>query len=422
MSKTGSTAVAPRTAPGDDPGRSALAGAVLSQGVVAASSLVLQLLALWRLGTSGLGAFAVLNGGWMVVSTALHTGWIGDPIVVLDRHSPRIRSAILFAFAVGAAGTLVLCTIGGWLTAGISFADASLFGVMMVLWLGEETARRVFAARAEFTKLLYNDLVYAVVAVGIAGALALADRLSMAGLLIAMAAGAGASIAAAYVQLPPAEIHWTGASTEAVPELAHFAAWRSLQLAMRPLTLLAVRILIGATGGLAAVGIFEAGRIAIAPLLTLANGIGAYTLTRFTRLRAVGRLRLDTLLRWATIAVGASLAAAPLVVVSALVVNATGNVQLGWAQLVAWSVFAVANAANVVVVNAMSARAMTRRLFLGRCIDTALSLLGTVCVLTFASADVVPVVLTLGMATGTAWAAGGVRWPTEPTTDHARPS
>ena len=85
--------------PGDDIGgvRSnatrALA-AIGSQGIVAGSSLVLQWLALWKLGAAGLGTFAILSGGLQVTATALHTGWVGDPLALVDRHHPPIRRAL----------------------------------------------------------------------------------------------------------------------------------------------------------------------------------------------------------------------------------------------------------------------------------------------------------------------------------------
>jgi hypothetical protein len=81
--------------------RTNLASSVLSQGLVAGTSLVLQWVALWRLGRTGLGAYSILNAGWLVVITAVHTGWVGDPITLMDRHDPTTRSTLLRAAAWG---------------------------------------------------------------------------------------------------------------------------------------------------------------------------------------------------------------------------------------------------------------------------------------------------------------------------------
>ena len=65
------------TAPPADRGRTArgAGAAIVSQGVVAASSLVLQILALRDLGAAGLANFSILSNGLIVTAAALHTGW-----------------------------------------------------------------------------------------------------------------------------------------------------------------------------------------------------------------------------------------------------------------------------------------------------------------------------------------------------------
>ena len=68
--------------------------AIVSQGIVAGSSLLLQLVALDRLGAEGLGRFAVLFG-ILITANSVQSGWLGDSLTVLDRFDPGIRRALL---------------------------------------------------------------------------------------------------------------------------------------------------------------------------------------------------------------------------------------------------------------------------------------------------------------------------------------
>ena len=153
--------------------------AIASQGVVAASSLALQMLALSRLGNQGLAIFALLVPGIMVTATALHTGWIGDPLVLLDRHDPPIRRALVRASAISVFASYAFGFVGALIFTDVSVKTAAIFGAAQVVWLIEETGRRLLMARLEFVKLLVNDIAYAVVAVGAIIGLLRLDRLEV---------------------------------------------------------------------------------------------------------------------------------------------------------------------------------------------------------------------------------------------------
>ena len=103
--------------------------ALVSQGITAGSSLVLQVLALWQLGKSGLAFFAILSAGIMVTFNAVHTGLIGDALSVFDRHEPGIRRALVKTSAVSAAASLFVGFFGALLFAERSALSSGLFAL-----------------------------------------------------------------------------------------------------------------------------------------------------------------------------------------------------------------------------------------------------------------------------------------------------
>lgn len=384
--------------------RQNVVAAVMSQGLVAAASLVLQLLALWRLGTAGLGAFAILNAGWLVVITAAHTGWVGDPLTVLDRHEPDVRRALTRAVVIGEVGSFAVGTLGAWLTTGIGIGSAALFGVAMALWVAEETGRRLLMACFRFTALVVNDLIYGVVAVGLALALAMADRLTLTWLIVAMLAGAAASTIVALMQIPRDELSIVGPGRADWSTLRGFSLWRSGQLGMRPATMLLLRVGIGAVSGYSAVGLFEAGRILIAPALTASNGIGSFTLPEFTRQRDAGQLTKRSI---ATASMQSAMLAAallPTALLVGLVVSRSDATSLPTSLVVSWCVFALANGANIPVVNALSVLGRSALLFAGRCLDLVVSLGIGLALVAIGGVEFVPLALVAGMLGGTGWA------------------
>ena len=103
-------------------------GAVAAQGAQALASFVLQVAVAKVLGISALGAFAILYGV-VVLASATVTGFVGDSLVVLDRRSRPIRSALeqyALAFAVGGG------VLAGVVTTALGFTSV-LEGALLAL-------------------------------------------------------------------------------------------------------------------------------------------------------------------------------------------------------------------------------------------------------------------------------------------------
>src|SRR5688500_5243770 len=68
-------------------------GGIAAQGMAAAASLLLQIVAARSLGAAGYGRFTILVAGLLLLA-GLHGGLIGDTRTVLDRSDPVIRDAL----------------------------------------------------------------------------------------------------------------------------------------------------------------------------------------------------------------------------------------------------------------------------------------------------------------------------------------
>jgi O-antigen/teichoic acid export membrane protein len=228
----------------------------------------------------------------------------------------------------------------------------------------------------------------------------------------AMAAGAVAAVLLALVQLPAAE--WTGLRPRStgLGRLASFAAWRSAHAGLRPLALLAVRLLVLQLVSAAALGELEAARLLVAPAQTLINGAGSFLLPTFARAeRARDRRRADRrrsreqvtrtvwLLGGATLLVGlASLAFfGPL---TRLVTG--GNFSISPVAFLGWTVYMTTWAVILPYVSETVARRLSREVFLVRVVDSVIGVVLTA-VLLLADPDAVaavPWVLSVGGVVG----------------------
>lgn len=378
--------------------------AIVSQGVVAASSLVLQYLALRDLGKEGLAVFSILSNGLIVTAAALHTGWVGDSLVVLDRHAPAIRRAlfrasgisVVVSFAFGLVGALAFGT-------GLDVGSAALFGIALTLWLVEETGRRLMMARHEFVHLVANDVIFGVVSLGVTFAVRVSGRLTMDWLIGSLALGSVASILAAVVQLPRDELRRPERGPAAMRELAAFSTWRSGQLTMRPLGMLLTRVAVATLVSKSALGLLEAGRLIIAPILTAANGFGGFSLPFFTRRRNEGRLQMSLVGRFAAIsAAGAAVYFPVALVIAPIFERQSDSGPIPTTLILAWCVYAVAYSANVPTVNALTSLMHSRTVFWGRCVDSAVIVALSAAIAVTAGVEYVPLAMTVGMVVGTA--------------------
>ncbi|MGB0113709.1 MAG: hypothetical protein WBP59_10860, partial [Ilumatobacteraceae bacterium] len=216
-------------------------GAIVSQMIVAASSLVLSLIALRELGAAGLGTFSLLFG-ILITANSIQTGWVGDSLTVLDRFDPGIRRALFQSqyAAVALIGTITasLATLVG----GVDTSTAILFGIASTAWAVEETMRRLLIARREFWQLVVNDGAFAIGAFGLLAFVRFSgSELTILTMVAALLAGAIVAIGAATVQLPRIELVRGPSAPSRLRELASFASWRAIQVGLRPGSLALVR-------------------------------------------------------------------------------------------------------------------------------------------------------------------------------------
>lgn len=348
---------------------------LLSQGVVAGTSLLLQVVAAHALGLTGYGVFALCLG-FLTSATALYSAYVGDSIAVLDRHETQTRAALmtsaivaLLCFSLG-AGTVLLLGQGG-------LGTALVYAVMLVLWLVEETFRRLFMARLEFWKLLGNDVTYLVgTALGFGGLFLATGEVTLTMLFGAMTLGAVAAVLAGIVGMPCTELTRLRPGMAGMRAVASFAAWRSLQGGLRPTALLLARTLVANLVTLTAVGVLEAGRLVVAPLQVLINGAGSFLLSGFAAAQHCDSVRAQHLARRASIlllgvtvpgGVGLAVLAGPL---GQLMTGTTVRplLVLGWtAYLAAW-------AAGLPYVTEVVARRFSKTVFVTRLVDSVIGL------------------------------------------------
>lgn len=356
---------------------SSAGGAVTVQFVNAGGSFVLQAVAARTLGAAGYGAYALFTAV-LVMITSVQTSWVGDSLTVFDRFERRIRGAIgqsiLGTVALGAVVAVAVSAAMG--IAGAS--GTALFGLLIALWLLEETGRRVFTARMEFWKLVLNDLCYLTVTLGTVGIVLLGHAATVELLLAAMSVGAFAAIVLARVQLPAREYAAAPLRGTAFAEVARFAWWRSIQAGVRPTSLLVARVLIASLASQAVLGGVEAARLLLAPATTFVNGSGWFLLGDYAKAEKEGRpMRARDALR----ACGA-MAAITLVLslIGILLVPwvgpwvTGGSFQIDRVALWGWAIYAVCLACTLPLGSLATARKRSRLVFWVRGVESLVGL------------------------------------------------
>lgn len=386
-------------------------GAIAAQLVTAGGSFVLQVVAARTLGAGGYGRYA-LCVAVVVAATAIQTGWVGDSLTVLDRRDPELRAALATCLLLTAGLGLAVGTAAGGLF-GAGRTASLLFGLLLAAWLLEESGRRLLMARLEFWKLVANDCTYLLATVAVVAAALLTGAQATLGLFLgAMAAGAGAAVLLALVQLPADE--WTGLrpGRSGMRRLAAFAAWRSGQAGLRPLALLGARLLVLHLVSAAAVGALEAARLLVAPAQTVINGAGSFLLPTFAQAeKATGRGRADLrrsrqqvtravwLLGVGTLLVGA-VSLALLGPLTELVTG--GDFAISSTAFLGWTVYVATWAVTLPYVSETVARRLSRQVFQARVVDSVLgvALAAVLLVLDPGAVEWVPWVLAIGGVVG----------------------
>ncbi|NJP25598.1 hypothetical protein FLW53_15625 [Microbispora sp. SCL1-1] len=327
-------------------------GSVVAQFVTALSSLLLQLVAARELGATGFAAFTFLSTT-LVLITTLHTSWVGDSLTVLDRFESPVRAAIaaslVTSLALGAVASVILAIV----LRAAAGPGALLFGGLVLLWLLEDTVRRLLSARLEFGRLATNTVVDFVVAFATLSGFWLAHALSLETMLVAMCAGSLAGVVHAVIGLPRDELRWPRLREADLQRIVPFATWRVAQAALRPLTLMVTRVAIVAMVSSAALAANEGARLLLSPALTLVYGVGAFLLPRMVRQRQAGlplRPRLALTASIALTAVTAVTGTIATLLTKPLEPFVTGgNFPLDPITVAAWAAYSVSIAATLPV-------------------------------------------------------------------------
>lgn len=377
--------------------------AVGAQGVQAAASFVLQVYAVRTLGLVGYGSFTVLLS-LLIVLSAIQAG-LRDGGIVLSHADPGMAPALataqwIGALVAGAIGMAVVAVLGLTGAPGIA-----LFGAMVVLWVLEEAVRRALMAKMRFEQVVLNDLVYAVVSVG--AAFALVGSEAMVGLdafVAAMALGAlAATVFGISLQVPVAILVPSRSHGARLRRLASFAAWRSWQGLVRPLSVFATRAGVGALSGAASLGRLEAGRLLVAPFAVVSNGLGTFLLPYYLRQQErQGPAWRRAVLRPALILLVAGVVGgAALVVLAGLFGDAlTGGAAASTPVVAGWVVYTVLDGASTPLGVAAISLGHTRRVAAARTVG---AVVGTALALGLATVqpDLVPWALCTGIVVGT---------------------
>lgn len=378
--------------------------AIVSQGVVAGSSLLLQFIALRRLGEVGLGQYSLLYGILITVNV-VQSGWLGDSLTVLDRFEPGIRRALVRSQVAVVALTFVVTGALASLIGDISATTALLFGLASVAWVVEETMRRLLIARREFGSLVVNDLAFAVGSFGLVGVVeATGGSFTIETLVLALLAGAVVATGVGVIQLPAYELSRGLLDTSRMRDLASFGFWRAAQAGLRPGSQTVVSAIIVALVSQAALGQLMAARLLLAPVLTVVSGAGVYLLPTYSaQAKAMRKLRPTVPLAMLVVAVMCGLYGVAAIVFREPLTEllTDGSAQITMLALVSWTAYSVGFGAGVPVGNALVARGRSRMAFNVRVLDAAVGIVAATVFVGVDNVDAVPLGLAIGTMVGT---------------------
>ena len=385
-------------------GRSS-AGAVAAQATYALSSFVLQFAAARLLGLDGLGRYGALYA-FLVLTTAVSGGFVGDSLTVLDRQDRSIRAGLQISLIFIAAATSLTLGAVTWSIGFVSAATAASYAVATAAFTVEDALRRNLMAVFSFWRVVIVDVVGLVASVAVLVLMAaVADRVTLTHLMLALFAGQMCALAVAAGLLPVEErvlATFKGADLRSV---ARFGTWRALQQVVRPTLLAGVRILCLLTSSVAAVGALEAARVYTAPAMLVVGGINSYLFASYARTKSAplgGVLhradRTVATLVAITAAVGiAAVAALPILGP----VLSGGDYDLSIVAVASWSLFVASIAAVTPFGQLASVRGNQRRVLSIRVADSVVTLIAVVIALALGLAVMwVPLILAIGSIAG----------------------
>lgn len=385
-------------------GRSS-AGAVAAQATYALSSFALQFAAARLLGLEGLGRYSALYA-FLVLTTAVSSGFVGDSLTVLDRKSRAIRAGlqvwlVLITVTAGSiAGTVA------WAIGFVGAGTACVFGGATAVFLVEDALRRNLMAAFCFWRVVLVDAGGLLASLGVVlTAHALEERVTLTHLLLALLVGQVCATAVAVVLLPSGERTLVSVRHAAMRSVAAFGAWRAMQQLVRPALLAGVRVLCLVASSVPAVGALEAARVYTAPSMLVVGGLNSYLFASYARsrdepldtvIRQVDRTVLALLLAVAT---AGALAIVGLPVFGPLLSG--GEYEISTAAVASWSLFVASIAAVTPFGQLAGVRGQQRRVLAIRLVDS-IATLAAVAVGLALGVDVVwvPLILAIGSIGG----------------------
>lgn len=352
-------------------------GAVVAQVWQAAGSFALQVIAAHLLGARGLGLVALCLGV-IVLTTAVTSGFVGDSLTVLDRADARVRAALqvwtaaLALVGPGVAGAVL------WATGTLDGREAAVFVVAAALFQVEEVVRRMLMAGLRFWRLIVVDGTALLVALATVVLTSTVGSITLGTFLAAVAVGQLAGLVVAIRLVAPQERWLAPLSRADLGAVAAFGAWRGAQVAINPGVFTAMRVLVVAAAGSAALGQVEAARIYVAPAILAIQGFGSYLLASYARDRerplaslVPSAVRASIVLAVGVLLVGASLwALVP--VVGPWITGA--SFALPAVTVLGWSVYAAATATFTPLLCLAVSRGQQRAPLLIRSVDATISL------------------------------------------------
>jgi O-antigen/teichoic acid export membrane protein len=385
-------------------------GGIAAQGMAAAASLLLQIVAARSLGAAGYGTFTILVAGLLLLA-GLHGGLVGDTRTVLDRSDPVIRDALAACQLTFVVVAMVAAVAGAWASGLTSGLGSLLFGALTAAWLFEDAGRRLLMTRLEFWRLVLNDTIYLAATVAALVLLRLrTGEVTLEILLASMTVGALASVVDAAWAIPTDELRFGRATGEGLRSMARFAVWRSAHAGIRPLATLLLRTIVSALASTAALGRLEVARLAVAPVMILINGWSSVLLPRFSRRHRSSPQGSDPITVTTYLLVGACVAYGAVVTAGADILMPLltgGDLEVDRWAVAGWCFFAVAFAAGIPVGTSLLARQQSRVVFRLRMLDSAVGLAVAAALVAWLGPGSAPYGLALGATLGAAlmWSA-----------------
>ena len=374
-------------------------GAVAGQLSQAAASFLLQVVAARLLGAEGLGVFALLLGV-VLTATGVSTGLVGDSLTVLDRRDRHTWSGLV---VVGLGSALLGGLVGGLaaaVTGLLSPISATIFGIALVAFLLEDTARRLLMASMRFWSLVVVDVSAAVGYLAVLVGLSLTGTLTLFDVLLAMAVGQVIGLVVGLLLLPSDERRLRWARPADWRHVLSFGGWRAFQQSLSSGMMLGARIIVVVGASAAVYGQLEAARILTAPALLVVQGLGGYLLASFSSASGQRSLlpRADLAavsLAFASLAVGV-FAWAFLPQIASIITAGRFEIS-GWAVL-SWSVFAASSAFTIPYTLLAAVYGKQRRVAILRGVGACVSLVAVYLLLVHFEwpAEAVPVGLSVG--------------------------